>query len=40
MIDKIQDEEKRQNEHVGRVLARLKHDKDRWFIPRKSPFHV
>ena len=31
LIDKIQDEEKKQTEHVNRVLARLKAEKDKWF---------
>ena len=32
LIEKIQEEEKKQLEHVSRVMARLKSDKDTWFI--------
>ena len=32
--DKLQDEEKRQKEHVDRVHARLEQEKDKWFILR------
>ncbi|XP_064608579.1 THO complex subunit 2-like isoform X2 [Liolophura sinensis] len=34
--DKLQEEEKRQNDHVGRVMARLKHEKDTWFLSRST----
>ncbi|XP_050689638.1 THO complex subunit 2-like isoform X2 [Eriocheir sinensis] len=37
--EKLQEEEKRQKEHVDRVLARLQQEKDRWFTLRgaRSP---
>ena len=35
LIDKLMDEEKKQNEHVQRVMARLKNEKDRWFVSSK-----
>ncbi|XP_063849502.1 THO complex subunit 2-like isoform X3 [Scylla paramamosain] len=37
--EKLQEEEKRQKEHVERVLARLQQEKDRWFTLRgaRSP---
>jgi len=31
VIDKLQDEEKRQHEHVRVVMARLKNERDAWF---------
>ncbi|KAF0296371.1 THO complex subunit 2 [Amphibalanus amphitrite] len=36
LIDKLHEEEKRQKEHVDRVLARLKKEKDSWFEPRQA----
>ena len=33
------DEEKKQNEHVQRVMARLKNEKDRWFVSSKYKTH-
>ena len=32
LIDKLRDEEKKQQDHVQLVMARLKHEKDTWFI--------
>ena len=34
--DKLQDEEKRQKEHVERVYARLEQEKDKWFMLRTA----
>ncbi|KAG7167870.1 THO complex subunit 2-like [Homarus americanus] len=34
--EKLQEEEKRQKEHVERVLARLQQEKDRWFMLRAA----
>ena len=42
MIDKLQDEQKKQQDHVNNVMARLKEEKDSWFfsrsVTRKSTF--
>ena len=35
LIDKLKDEEKKQGEHVQRVMARLKNQKDHWFVSSK-----
>ncbi|XP_041357183.1 THO complex subunit 2-like isoform X2 [Gigantopelta aegis] len=32
LIEKLKDEEKKQNDHVNRVLGRLKHDQDKWIL--------
>ncbi|XP_034243902.1 THO complex subunit 2 isoform X2 [Thrips palmi] len=34
--EKIQDEKKKQQEHVDRVLARLRHEKEAWFLSRSA----
>ena len=31
VVDKLNEEEKRQHEHVRAVMARLKSEKDAWF---------
>lgn len=31
MINRFKEEEKKQTDHVARVMARLEHDKDQWF---------
>ncbi|XP_052792425.1 THO complex subunit 2-like isoform X2 [Mya arenaria] len=36
MIDKLKDEEKRQTEHVQRITARLKAQRDQWFVSRAT----
>ncbi|XP_018897836.2 THO complex subunit 2 isoform X2 [Bemisia tabaci] len=36
LVEKLQDERKKQQEHVERVMARLKEEKDSWF-PTRSP---
>ncbi|XP_069131332.1 THO complex subunit 2-like isoform X4 [Argopecten irradians] len=36
LMDKLKDEEKKQGEHVARVLNRLKNQKEQWFISRSS----
>ena len=36
MIKKLTDEEKQQTDHVSRVCARVKHERDSWFFPSKS----
>ncbi|KAK9870147.1 hypothetical protein WA026_006238 [Henosepilachna vigintioctopunctata] len=36
LIEKLQDEKKKQSEHVDKVMYRLKQEKDHWFIS-KSP---
>ena len=36
MINKLHDEEKKQSDHVARVCARVKHERDGWFFPSKS----
>ena len=33
-----QDEEKRHKEHVDRVMARLRLEKDTWFVTKSSRF--
>ncbi len=40
LIDKLQDEEKKQLEHVNRVNQRLKHEKDDWFKTSKIKYNV
>lgn len=37
--DKLQEEEKKQLEHVQRVLHRLKLEKDNWLLASKNPLH-
>ena len=34
MIDKLQDEQRKQQDHVNNVMARLKEEKDTWFFSR------
>ena len=34
MIDKLQDEQKKQQDHVNNVMARLREEKDSWFFSR------
>lgn len=36
LMDKLEDERKRQDEHVKMVMARLKHEKDSWFLLKSS----
>ncbi|XP_077862660.1 THO complex subunit 2-like [Saccoglossus kowalevskii] len=36
LIDKLKDEEKKQQEHCQRVVARLKNEKDNWFQSRST----
>jgi len=36
LIDKLQDEKKKQQEHVERVMARLNQEKDSWFLSRSA----
>ncbi|TRY73857.1 hypothetical protein TCAL_01902 [Tigriopus californicus] len=36
MLEKIQDEQKKQKDHVERVMARLKTEKDSWFFSRSA----
>ncbi|KAL3879965.1 hypothetical protein ACJMK2_032241 [Sinanodonta woodiana] len=36
LIEKLKDEEKRQGEHVQRVIARLKNEKELWFVSRST----
>ncbi|XP_033742553.1 THO complex subunit 2-like isoform X3 [Pecten maximus] len=36
LMDKLKDEEKKQGEHVARVLNRLKNQKEQWFISRST----
>lgn len=36
LMEKLIDEQKRQHEHVDRVMARLKVEKDTWFISRSA----
>lgn len=39
--EKLQEEEKKQMEHVQRVLYRLKLEKDNWLLTSKNPsFHT
>lgn len=39
--EKLQEEEKKQMEHVQRVLYRLKLEKDNWLLTSKNPtFHI
>jgi len=35
-MEKLQDEKKKQQEHVEKVMARLKHEKDSWFLSRSA----
>lgn len=34
LMEKLQDEKKKQHEHVEKVLYRLKQEKDQWFLSR------
>ncbi|XP_063232661.1 THO complex subunit 2 isoform X1 [Bacillus rossius redtenbacheri] len=36
LMEKLQEERKKQQEHVERVLARLKQEKDSWFLSRSA----
>ncbi|XP_022903408.2 THO complex subunit 2 [Onthophagus taurus] len=36
LIEKLQDEKRKQNEHVEKVLFRLKQEKDSWFLSRSG----
>ncbi|KAK3925484.1 THO complex subunit 2 [Frankliniella fusca] len=36
LADKLQDEKKKQQEHVDRVHARLRHEKESWFLSRSA----
>lgn len=36
MVEKIQDEKKKQHEHVEKVMYRLKQEKDTWFLSRST----
>merc|ERR1719357_908971 len=36
MIDKLQDEQRKQQDHVNNVMARLKEEKDTWFFSRSA----
>lgn len=36
LIDKLQDEKKKQHEHVEKVMYRLKQEKDSWFLSRTA----
>lgn len=36
LIEKLQDERKKQQEHVDKVMYRLKQEKDTWFVSRSS----
>lgn len=36
LIEKLQEEERRQREHVDRVMAKLRQEKDSWFAPRTA----
>lgn len=35
-MDKLQDERKKQQEHVDKILHRLNHEKDSWFLSRSA----
>lgn len=35
-MDKLQDERKKQQEHVDKVLQRLQQQKDHWFLSRSA----
>jgi THO complex subunit 2 len=34
LIEKLQDEKKKQQEHVEKIMARLNNEKDTWFLSR------
>ena len=36
VIQKLKEEGEKQTQHVAMVLARLKHEKDSWFVSSKS----
>lgn len=36
LIDKLQDERKKQQEHVDKIMHRLNHEKDQWFLSRSA----
>merc|ERR1712142_990850 len=36
LVERLQDEEKRHKEHVERVMARLRQEKDAWFLSRTA----
>lgn len=36
LTEKLQDEKKKQQEHVERVMARLRHEKESWFLSRSA----
>lgn len=36
LVDKLQDEKKKQQEHVDKIMHRLNHEKDQWFLSRSA----
>lgn len=36
LIEKLQDERKKQQEHVDKILHRLNNEKDQWFLSRSA----
>lgn len=32
LIEKLKDEERKQTDHLQRIMARLKHQKEAWFV--------
>lgn len=36
LIDKLQDEKKKQQEHVDKIMHRLSQEKDQWFLSRSA----
>lgn len=36
LIDKLQEERKKQNEHVDKIMHRLNQEKDSWFLSRSA----
>lgn len=36
LMDKLQDERKKQQEHIDKILQRLQQQKDNWFLSRSA----
>lgn len=36
LIEKLQDERKKQQEHVDKIMHRLNNEKDQWFLSRSA----
>ena len=40
LMERLQEEEKKHKEHVERVMARLRQEKDAWFLSRSARLYI